>query len=403
MRQAWPPNRRQSRRAAGTIFVPRSPTRRMSPRESASPKPPACGCHGPNGVSANKGVPHLAGQRPAYLYHELKEYQSGARGDAAMSGAVKFLNDDALVKVAAYYASLEPPAPVVPAGGKPAPAKPDAIQAGKAAAAACAGCHGDTGISKTAGVPSLVGLDPKYLVAAMNAYKSGQRKNDAMKAVLSAATDSDIANMALFYALQKPARAQTPAAGDQAAGKAAATACTACHGNSGVGTDPATPNLAGQDAQYLAAALHAYKDGSRSDATMKALASSLDDAAGKNLAAFYANQQPQQPKVNRPLTTAEWVQRCDRCHGVDGNSSDPRMPALAGQRADYLEKVLQAYRAGERKSSQMAAMSGALTAADVERPRRLLCTPESAIRRLCRPAGQVSQSCDTRGREPHHD
>jgi cytochrome c553 len=231
---------------------------------------------------------------------------------------------------------------------------------------ACAGCHGDTGISKTPGVPNLVGLDPKYLVMAMNAYKSGQRKHDAMKAALSAATDADVAAMALFYALQKPARAQTPTTGDAAAGKAATTACTACHGNSGVGTDPATPNLAGQDAQYVAAALRAYKDGSRSDATMKALTSALDDAAGRNLAAFYANQPPQQPKVNRPLTTAEWVQRCDRCHGVDGNSADPRMPALAGQRADYLEKVLHAYRAGERKSPQMAAMSGALTAADVE-------------------------------------
>jgi cytochrome c553 len=323
-------------------------------------------CHGPNGVSANKGVPHLAGQRPAYLYGEFREFQRSARGDPAMHGAVKFLNDDALVKVAAYYASLEPPAPAVPTGGKPPPAKADPIQAGKAAAAACAGCHGDTGVSQTAGIPSLVGLDPKYLVAAMNAYKTGARKNDAMKAVLSAATDSEIADMALFYALQKPARAATPAAGDQAAGKAAATACTACHGSSGVGTDPATPNLAGQDAQYLAAALRAYKDGARSDATMKALASPLDDVAARNLAAFYANQQPQQPKMNRPLTTAEWVQRCDRCHGVDGNSSDPRMPALAGQRVEYLEKVLQAYRAGERKSSQMAAMSGALTAADVE-------------------------------------
>ena len=159
---------------------------------------------------------------------------------------------------------------------------------------------------------------------------------EPMKAVLSASSDSEIADMALFYALQKPGRAQTSAGGDQAAGKAAATACSACHGNNGVGTDPATPNLAGQDAQYVAAALRAYKDGSRSDATMKALASSLDDAAAKNLAIFYANQQPQQPKVNRPLTTAEWVQRCDRCHGVDGNSTDPRMPALAGQRADYL-------------------------------------------------------------------
>jgi cytochrome c553 len=62
----------------------------------------------------------------------------------------------------------------------------------------------------------------------------------------------------------------------------------------------------------------------------------------------------------------EWVQRCDRCHGVNGNSTDPRMPALAAQRVDYLEKVLHAYRTGQRKSPQMAAMSNVLTATDVE-------------------------------------
>jgi cytochrome c553 len=70
--------------------------------------------------------------------------------------------------------------------------------------------------------------------------------------------------------------------------------------------------------------------------------------------------------VRKPLTTAEWAQRCDRCHGVDGNSTDPRLPALSAQRVDYLEKVLHAYRTGERKSPQMAAMSDVLTEADVE-------------------------------------
>jgi cytochrome c553 len=42
------------------------------------------------------------------------------------------------------------------------------------------------------------------------------------------------------------------------------------------------------------------------------------------------------------------------------------LPALAAQRVDYLEKVLHAYRTGERKSPQMAAMSDVLTEADVE-------------------------------------
>ena len=322
------------------------------------------GCHGANGISGIKDVPHLAGQRPAYLYLELKAYQSGARAVSAMADTVKPLSDDALVKLAAYYASLDPAQPA--AGGKQAPAKPDPAQAGKLAAASCAGCHGDAGISKMPGTPSLVGLDPKYLVAAMKAYKSGQRKNDTMKSMLAAATDADLTNIALYYALQKPARASTPAAGDQAAGKAAAAACAGCHGDKGVSGNPAIPSLAGQDAQYLAAALHEYKDGSRSDETMKGLAASLDDPSAKNLAAFYANLQPQPTNVRKPLTTAEWTQRCDRCHGVSGNSTDPRLPSLASQRLDYLEKVLHAYRTGERKSPQMAAMSEGLTEADVE-------------------------------------
>jgi cytochrome c553 len=323
-------------------------------------------CHGANGISSNKGIPHLAGQRPGYLYLELRAYQSGARGDSTMGSIVKPFNDDALFKVAAYYASLDPAQPIATSGAKPAPTKLDPVQAGKAAAAACAGCHGDAGISKTPGMPSLVGLDPRYLVAAMKAYKSGQRKNDTMKSMLSALSDGDLSNIALYYALQKPARAQTPAAGDPSAGKAAAAACAGCHGDKGSSANPEIPSLAGQEGQYLAAALRAYKEGARGDETMKALAASLDEAATKNLAAFYASQQPQPTNVRKPVTTTEWTQRCDRCHGVDGNSTDPRLPALAAQRADYLEKVLQAYRTGERKSPQMAAMSEGLTDADVE-------------------------------------
>ncbi|HYL24831.1 MAG TPA: c-type cytochrome [Burkholderiales bacterium] len=322
-------------------------------------------CHGVNGISSMRGVPHLAGQRPAYLYAELKVYQSGGRGENPMANAVKFLNDDALYKVAAYYSSLEPPPPAS-GSGKAAAGKPDPVQAGRGAAAACAACHGDTGVSKTPGTPSLAGLDPKYIVAATKAYKNDQRKNDLMKSLAATLSDADLNNVALFYALQKPARAQTPAAGDRAAGKAAAAACAGCHGETGVSANPVNPSLAGQDAQYLAAALLGYKQGSRGEETMKGLAASLDEAAIKNLAAYYAAQQPQAPTVRKPVSTAEWVQRCDRCHGVAGNSNDPRLPALAAQREDYLQKVLNAYRTGERKSSQMAAMSQALTESDVD-------------------------------------
>ncbi len=140
--------------------------------------------------------------------------------------------------------------PAQPHGGPAAPARPDPLQAAKAAAEGCGGCHGSTGISQTPGMPSLIGLDPKYLIDAMKAYKTGERKNDTMKAMLAAVNDKAMADIALFYALQKPARAKTPAGGDQAAGKAAAASCGGCHGEQGVSASPATPSLAGQDAQY---------------------------------------------------------------------------------------------------------------------------------------------------------
>jgi cytochrome c553 len=321
-------------------------------------------CHGANGVSRQPGIPNLAGQRPAYLYLELKGYQSGNRADSTMQDVVKFLSDDALTKVAAYFAGLDPaPAPATPAG----PGKPDPVQAGKSvAAAACAGCHGESGVTQIPGIPSLVGLDPKYLVEAMKAYKTGQRKHDTMKAMLAQVGDVAINNIALFYALQPAVAARTPGGGDEASGQEAAASCAGCHGDHGVSGSPATPSLAGQDSQYIVAALQAYKGGSRSDETMKGMVAALDDNAMKDLAAFYAAQEPKAPNVRKPLATEEWAQRCDRCHGIGGNSTDPRLPMLAGQRADYLQKALQGYRTRTRKSSEMAAMSDGLSEDDIE-------------------------------------
>jgi cytochrome c553 len=323
-------------------------------------------CHGLDGISKTKGIPHIAGQRPAYLHLELRAYQTGVRGEKAMDGAVKYLSDDALVQVAAYYASLEP-APAVATGVKTASAKkPDPVQAGKAAAVGCSGCHGEGGISKIPGMPSLIGLDPKYLVTAMKAYKTDQRKHDIMKSLLMPKSDADLENIALYFALQKPARAQTPpVTGKPVSGEAAAAACAGCHGKQGVSGNPVTPSLAGQEAQYLATAIKAYKDGSRKDETMKAPVAALDDNTTNDLAAFYATQQPQPPNVRKPLTTAEWAQKCDRCHGINGNSTDPLSPALAGQRVDYLEKVLHDYRTRARKSPPMAAMSDVLAEVDI--------------------------------------
>ena len=326
------------------------------------PKASCATCHGAGGVSATAGIPNLAGQRPAYLYLELKAYQSGGRTNAQMIDRVKFLSDDALVKVAAYYASLDPAQPAETG----APTIVDPVQAGKTAAAACAGCHGEAGVSNIPGIPNLIGEEPQYLVAAMKDYRSGQRKNDTMKAMVAALTDAEMNHIALFYALQKPARAQTPAQGDAEAGKASAVGCAGCHGDQGVSGNPATPSLAGQDAAYLAGALAGYKNATRSNETMAGLAASLDEAAMKNVAAYYAALEPQRVNVSKPLSPDEWAQKCDRCHGPNGNSAQPNIPALAAQRMDYLEAVLHDYQTRARRNSEMAAMADVLSGDDIK-------------------------------------
>ncbi len=320
-------------------------------------------CHGPNGVSTTAGIPHIASQRAPYVHLQLRAYKQGGRSQSAMTAAVKFLSDDALWKVAAYYASLDPPPR---AATKPAPPRPDAAQAGKALAEGCASCHGDTGVTSTAGSPSLVGLDPRYFAAAMKAYKTGARNHDLMKGFAADLTDAQINNLALFYGLQKPAKAKTKAAGDANAGKAAAASCGGCHGETGVSSNPATPSLAGQDAEYLVEATKAYKDGTRKDETMKAPAQAVGDKALRDIAAYYASQAPQAPQVRKPLSLEAWAERCDRCHGVNGNSTDPVVPAIAGQRPEWIEQVLHDYRSGARKSTAMSAMSSSLNENDVK-------------------------------------
>jgi cytochrome c553 len=99
---------------------------------------------------------------------------------------------------------------------------------------------------------------------------------------------------------------------------------------------------------------------------MKAVAASVDDNALKDIAAYYAAQEPQAPNVHPPLTTEEWTQRCNRCHGLNGNSTDPRIPALAAQRVEYLEAALRAFQTGARTSPEMAAMSDGLSEDDIK-------------------------------------
>lgn len=57
---------------------------------------------------------------------------------------------------------------------------------------------------------------------------------------------------------------------------------------------------------------------------------------------------------------------CASCHGIEGRSSIPGYPHLAGQDAAYLRAQLLAYRDGTRPHAQMQAIVGVLSEAEID-------------------------------------
>lgn len=83
-------------------------------------------------------------------------------------------------------------------GGFQAAVAADAEQ-GKALAAKCTTCHGPLG--KGAGsMPNIAGMPPETFVAALNAYKAGERKHPMMASIAKTLSDADMANLAAFFA-----------------------------------------------------------------------------------------------------------------------------------------------------------------------------------------------------------
>ena len=59
-------------------------------------------------------------------------------------------------------------------------------------------------------------------------------------------------------------------------------------------------------------------------------------------------------------------ERCQACHGADGNSADPQYPRLAGQHADYLVRALSDYKSGARSNPIMSGFAAGLSEQDMK-------------------------------------
>ena len=60
------------------------------------------------------------------------------------------------------------------------------------------------------------------------------------------------------------------------------------------------------------------------------------------------------------------AEKCQACHGADGNSTDPQYPRLAGQHASYIERALSEYKGGDRSNPIMSGFAAGLSEQDVK-------------------------------------
>lgn len=67
-----------------------------------------------------------------------------------------------------------------------------------------------------------------------------------------------------------------------------AATCAGCHGMDGKSANPAWPNLAGQNKDYLISSIKAYRDGGRDNPLMSPMAKPLSDEAIEKLANYFS-------------------------------------------------------------------------------------------------------------------
>ena len=80
------------------------------------------------------------------------------------------------------------------------------VDKGKIISYTCTGCHGIPFYKNAAPnyhVPRIGGQNEAYLVAALKAYRSGERSHETMKVQAGSLTDQDIADISAYFASLK--------------------------------------------------------------------------------------------------------------------------------------------------------------------------------------------------------
>jgi cytochrome c553 len=180
-----------------------APASKGDPKAAESIVNQVCaGCHAVDGNSAIPANPKIAGLNAEYINKQLNEFKSGARANAIMAGMVAGLSPQDMLNLSAYFSAQQP---------KPDTSKDQelALNGQKifrggvqgTGVPACASCHGPQGKGIPAQFPRLAGQYADYTYAQLNAFRLGERSNDAAKMMRSIAvkmTDADMKAVASY-------------------------------------------------------------------------------------------------------------------------------------------------------------------------------------------------------------
>jgi cytochrome c553 len=164
----------------------------------------------------------------------------------------------------------------------------------------CQTCHGPKGNSVSATFPRLNGQQAAYITAQIKNFRQHSRSDPHAMAYMwgmaSQLDDALVADIAKYYARQKPTSPQTGGALADEGKKIfndgvpdhGIPPCAACHGDRGEGADD-TPRIAGQHGDYLKSQLEAFRSLLRENQVMHANTKNMTDSEIKALVSFLAN------------------------------------------------------------------------------------------------------------------
>lgn len=161
-------------------------------------------CHGAQGMSGTD-APNLSGQYPEVVIKQLHDYKATRRGSPIMVALAQKLSERDMTDLAAYYAYL-PKARTAPTTYDETLPPLVRVGAPMRNIAPCISCHG--GVDQKLGAPWIEGMPKRYVVAQLQAFRAGTRRNDSeaqMRNVVRSMTDAEIDEVASFYASKSSA------------------------------------------------------------------------------------------------------------------------------------------------------------------------------------------------------